>query len=263
MTPRARMLVPAALFAASGAIAAPLSAQVLHTNDRWKECAIVLDPSLTQAAWRRFVSEVGLVAYYRPQVGARPVGRGRMEFNVTQASTRIDPKSSAWNDTFSHPEADHYLIEGDALPIPSIGMRVGVSDRVDLGGYITKNLQSNYGLAGAQVQYAFRRDDARGVAAATRLTAGYLFGPQDAQVAVLGLDLVVSKRFSHLEPYAIATSYSSAGRETTSKVDLEDVAVSGTQGTLGLAVHLGPMRVAGEANFARVNGYALKVGFGW
>ena len=49
-----------------------LSAQVLHVNNRWDNCAMVIDPTLTQEAWHQFVKEVGLVAYFRPLAGARP-----------------------------------------------------------------------------------------------------------------------------------------------------------------------------------------------
>jgi hypothetical protein len=34
----------------------------LHVNPRWKECSFQIDPSLTQAAWRQFTREAGLVA---------------------------------------------------------------------------------------------------------------------------------------------------------------------------------------------------------
>ena len=43
-------------------VGSPLAAQHLHTNHEWDECSIVIDPSLTQAAWHQFVREVGLVA---------------------------------------------------------------------------------------------------------------------------------------------------------------------------------------------------------
>ena len=46
----------------------------LHVNPRWKECSLQLDPSLTQAAWRQFTREGGLVSYFRPLVDARPHG---------------------------------------------------------------------------------------------------------------------------------------------------------------------------------------------
>jgi hypothetical protein len=66
MNAPARVVLAAALMSALGS--SPLSAQVLHVNHRWEECAFVIDPSLTQDAWHQFVGEVGLVTYFRPLV---------------------------------------------------------------------------------------------------------------------------------------------------------------------------------------------------
>src|SRR5687767_7697462 len=91
-----------------------VTAQHLHTNHEWDECAIVFSPSLTQAAFHQFVREVGLVAYFRPLASARPLGRREIEFSVLNWGTKIDAHDAAWNDTFSHPDSTHWLFEGDA-----------------------------------------------------------------------------------------------------------------------------------------------------
>src|SRR5688572_25238095 len=77
---------------------------VLHVDSRWEECSFQLDPSLTQAAWHQFAGEAGLVAYFRPLVDARPMGRGAVEVSVLQWQTGIDDADAAWNDTFVHPD---------------------------------------------------------------------------------------------------------------------------------------------------------------
>jgi hypothetical protein len=258
---RPPLLRAAVLLLAAGA--APLPAQVLHTNDRWDECAIVLDHALTQDAWHRFVAELGVVGYYRPQAGARPLGRGRVELSVVQTNTRIDPAAPAWNDTFSHPDSTHWLIEGDALPIPSLAFRVGVSDRVDVGGYVTKNFASNYGLVGAQLQYSLRSRADSGISASGRLSAARLFGPEDMTFGVYGLDLAVSRPVSRFEPYAVISGHVAHGHETTSQVNLADETVLGVQGTLGLAVRIWGVRLGAEYTLARVNAYAFKIGYGF
>jgi hypothetical protein len=240
----------------------PLSAQHLHLNDRWDECAIVLDPSLTQEAWHRFVSELGLVTYFRPMVSAKPMGAKRLEFALLQWSTKIDDADPAWNDTFSHPDSAHYLFEGDALPIPGFMLRVGVTDRLDVGAYFTKNVRSNYGIVGGQVQYSLVNDQARNFAAAGRVSIARLFGPDDVSAGVSGLDLVVSRDISVFSPYAGVSGYFSRGREHTSKVDLDDESVLGLQGMLGVAVTVRAVRLGAEYSLAKVPGYAFKVAFG-
>lgn len=251
--------LPAALLLALAA--APLAAQQLHTNTRWKQCAIVLDPSLTPGAWHRFLSEIDQVLYYRPQIGARPLGRGQFEFSVLQASTQIDTKSSAWNDTFSHPDSTHWLTESNALPIPELAVRAGVSDRIDIGGFITKNFQSNYGLVGAQGQYALRTAANGGIALAGRVNAAWLFGPADMTYGVYGVDLVASRRISRFEPYAVLSGHFGHGAERTTKVDLPSETILGAHATLGMTVDLAGVRLGAEYTAARVDGYAFKIGY--
>lgn len=78
MKKTALSLITAALSLAL--FAPPLFAQVLHVNDEWESCAMVIDPSLTQESWHQFVSEVGLVTYFRPLASARPLGAKNFEF---------------------------------------------------------------------------------------------------------------------------------------------------------------------------------------
>lgn len=242
--------------------AGPLCAQVLHVNDEWDDCAIVLDPSLTQEAWHQFVSELAVVAYLRPLASAKPLGRGRFEIALVNASTRIDDADPAWNDTFSHPDPTHYLFDGGALPIPGLMARVGVSDRVDVGAYFTKNVNANYGIVGGQVQYGLIDDVETGVVAAARGTAVKLFGPEDLSASVYGVELLASRDVWVLSPYAGVSGHLSRGHERTSKVDLDDENVLGVQGTLGLAYSISHLRLGAEYTVGRVDGYAFKVAFG-
>src|SRR5262245_62645512 len=95
----------------------------LHVNPRWKSCAIQLDASLSQAAWHQFTRDVGVVAYFRPLADARPLGRGTVELSLLQWGTNVDETSSAWNDTFVHPDSTHWLTEGGPLAIPGLMVR--------------------------------------------------------------------------------------------------------------------------------------------
>lgn len=259
MNARTGSLLTAALVSAS--IAPPVSGQVLHVNDRWKECAIVLDPSLTQEAWHRFVSEVALVTYFRPLASARPLGARNVELAVLDWGTRIDAADDAWNDTFSHPDSTHWLFEGDALLIPGLMLRAGVTDRVDVGAYFTKSIGANYGIFGAQAQYSLLDDSDRNLAAAARANVIRLFGPEDLSASVYGVDFLMSKDLSVFSPYAGVSGYSSRGQEHTSKVNLENENVFGVQGMLGVAVSISGLRLGVELNLAKVSGYSFKIGY--
>jgi hypothetical protein len=255
-----------ALFVATLATAAAASAasgQVLHVNHEWDDCAIVLAPGLTQHAWHQFVSEVGVVMYFRPMTSAKPLGKRNVEFAVLRTGTRIDDQDAAWNDTFSHPDSTHWLFDGDALQIPGLMLRMGVTDRIDAGVYFTKNPNSNYGFIGGQVQYAFLDGVTAPVAAAGRLNVVTLFGPEDVSATVYGADVLVSKDVARfLTPYAGISGYLSRASEKTSTVNLDDENVFGVQGMLGISARVSVITVGAELNLARVMGYSFKVGVG-
>lgn len=239
-----------------------VSAQHLHTNDRWDECAIVLAPSLTPAAWRQFVSELGIVTYFRPMASAKPLGRKHFEIGLLDWGTQIDDADAAWNDTFSHPDSAHYLFEGSALHIPGLMARAGITDRVDVGMYFSKNLNSNYGFVGGQVQYAVLTDTERKLSAAGRVSIVRLFGPADVQASTYGLDFLVSTEISRFEPYLGVSGYMARGRETTSKVDLDAETAFGAQATVGITARVSVLRLGAEYHAAKVPGMSMKVALG-
>jgi hypothetical protein len=240
----------------------PAVAQRLHVNDHWDNCAIVIAPALTQEAWREFVGEVGLVVYFRPLTHAKPLGRGHVEVAAVNWSTRVDDAKSAWNDTFSHPDSTHWLYDGDALPIPGLLVRAGVTSRMDAGLYVTKAPGSNYGMLGGHLQYNLLNDTARKLAAAARVSAVRLLGPDDVSATVYGADLLVSRDVGVVSPYVLASGYLSRGHEHTSKVDLKSESVFGAQASVGVEVRVAGMRLGAEYNVARVTGYSFKVGYG-
>lgn len=237
----------------------------LHVSTRWEECAFQLDPALTQDAWRQFTEEAALVAYLRPLTDARPLGAGRVELSLLQWATAIDDSDSAWNDTFVHPSADHWLIEGDRLAFPGIMVRVGVSDRMDVGGYVTKNPKSNYGFVGGQVQHSIIHDEEHGWAVAGRANLVSLFGPEDVDLTVLGLDVLASKTvpvndWLTVSPYVGGSSYMSASREKSDVVDLDGEYVPGNQVMIGAVAEVYRTRLAMEVSSARVQTVSFKVG---
>jgi hypothetical protein len=239
-----------------------LSAQELHTNNRWKNCSFVIDPALTQGAWHDFVSEIGPTMYLRPLDTAQPLGRGHLEIAALGSATRIDQTKSAWNDTFSHPNDHHPLAEGSSLNIPGLMVRAGITDRIDVAAYGTKSINANYGIVGAQLQYALLNDANRNIAAAVRVTGAKLVGPEDLSASVYGVDLLASKTFGFVSPYAGVTGQLSRGQEHTTKVSLADENVLGAQGTLGVAAKFSVLTLGAEYHAAKVSGYAVKISVG-
>jgi hypothetical protein len=239
----------------------------LHGNGKWKECSIQLAPTLTQDAWRQFTQEAGLVAYFRPLVGAEPLGKGRFEVSAVQWETAIDDADDAWNDTFVHPDSAHYLFEGSGLKFPGLMVRAGVSAGMDVGLYFTKNPNANYGFFGGQLQRRLVGGKDRRWAASARASFVSLYGPEDADLTVYGMDLVASRkltvtRWAAVSPYVGVSGYLSTSHETSAVVALDDERVAGGQAMAGAVLQLSKARIAAEYNAAKVRTISLKVGFG-
>ena len=245
----------------------PHDGPTLHISNRWKECSFQLDAALTQSAWRQFTREAGLVIYFRPLTDARPMGRGNFEVSVLQAQTNIDDHDAAWNDTFVHPDAEHWLFEGPGLKFPGLTARVGVTGTTDLGLYITKNPNANYGVAGVQLQRAVFGNESEW-AGAVRGSFATLYGPEDVDFSVYGADFVASrtiavKRWATLSPYASVSAFVGASHEKSAVVALDDERTFGAQATLGAVMQLSKARLAAEYNVSKVPSISMKLGVGF
>lgn len=241
----------------------------LHVNPRWDECSFQLDESLTQSAWRQFTREAALVSYFRPLTDAKPMGVLNVEFSLLQWSTAIDDSDPAWNNTFVHPDSTHWLTEGSSLAFPGLMARVGVTDRLDVGAYWTKNPHANYGFFSGQLQYNLIDNPEKKWAASARLNFSSLYGPEDLTLRVYGMDVLASKEFTlyknwmTLSPYVGVSAYVSSSHEMTAVVELEDEILGGGQAMVGALLKLGMGRLGVEYNFAEVNTFSLKVGVGF
>jgi hypothetical protein len=238
----------------------------LHVNDKWKECSIQLDPSLTQEAWHQFAREAAMVTYFRPLTDAKPMGAKNFELSVLQWKTAIDDSDDGWNDTFVHPDSTHWLTEGSGLAFPGLTARAGITDKIDVGAYWTKNPNANYGFWGAQVQYNFINNVEKAWAASGRASFTSLYGPEDIKLKVYGIDLLASKEFriysdwASVAPYAGISAYLSSAHETSNQVALNDETVVGSQAMVGALVKLSIARLGVEYNFAKVNTLSFKIG---
>ena len=272
--PRVNALTTILAIAALTAMGSPALAQAhehgdhphLNVNPRWKQCSFQLSPNLTKEAWRQFATEASVVTYFRPLTDATPMGRGRFEISLTQWETGIDDSDAAWNDTFVHPDSTHYLLEGSRLAFPGLMGRVGVGERTDVGLYFTKSPGANYGFYGAQVQQNLLLDKA-GWSAAMRASFVSMYGPEDLDFTVLGLDVVTSRRFvmpslrASVAPYVVLSSSGARAHEKSSVVTLSDAFVSTNLATLGASLEFSAARVAMEYTNSTVPSVSMKIGF--
>lgn len=241
----------------------------LHINPRWKECSFQLDAALTQQVWREFTNEAGLVAYFRPLKDAQPIGAWNYEFSILQWNTAFNDRKSAWNDTFVHPDSVHYLKDGERLGFPALTLRTGITDKMDVGVYWMKSPGANYGFWGGQFQYNIMNDAAHQWAASARVSFATMYGPQDFDLNVYGIDLLASKRYAvysdwiSMTTYAGVSTYLTRTHETSAVVNLNDENVAGVQGMVGVTTQLSMANIAIEYNVATVSTLSFKIGVGF
>ena len=263
---------------ASLALATPATAQylhgghahepgrpTLHLSSRWKECSFQLDPALTKEAWQQFTREAGMVIYFRPLTDARPMGKGSFEVSVVQWKTGIDDADAAWNDTFVHPDAEHWLFEGSGLAFPGLTARAGIASGTDVGLFYTRNPNANYGVYGAQLQQNIV--GTRDTYLSARVSYSALFGPEDVGSDVSGVDLVGSRTLAltrriSLSPYAGVSGFVTRAFERSAVVNLADETAFGLQAMAGATLSGYGVRLGVDYNVAEVNSLSFKIGFG-
>src|SRR5262245_27515554 len=106
------------------ALAAPrhaLGEPTLHVGTEYEECYLDLHPELTAEEFRTFTAEGSSVVRFQQLAGAQTLGDGTWAVGLALSATPIDDSKGAWNNTFSHPTADHWL--GDVQRIPRITVR--------------------------------------------------------------------------------------------------------------------------------------------
>jgi hypothetical protein len=229
-----------------------------HIDPNIKTCSMIIDPSLTQDQWHKFVREGSAILSFKSLASAKTLGTLNFSIAIDQGTTPVDQHSYAWINTFAHPDADCPL--GDAIVFPAIRAGMGLTDNIDIGAYWTSAPGANYGGVGAEVKYALLQDSENLPAAATRASVSILTGVPDFNINIYSLEMMASKEFSLFTPYLGLRMNLATGAETTSKVNLERENILFPQGYAGVNIPVWMFRLAAEYNVSSVNTLAVAVG---
>jgi hypothetical protein len=247
------LLIASAVHAQSG------SDVYWHTDPGVKSCSMVIDPSLTQSQWSRFVTQAGATVSFKALGSAETLGKMNFKVGLDASSTPVDQHDPAWINSFTHPSSKNCPL-GDQIQIPTIRAEMGVSRNVDVGGYWTTAQDANYGLVGAEVKYAFVQHPGKPTAAAVRGSVSLLTGVPDFNMIVYGADFIASRRVALFTPYIGLKESLSVGTETTSKVDLHRETIPITQAYGGVVSSLWKVDLAAEYDVSFVNTFAFTAG---
>jgi len=230
-----------------------------HIDPNVESCSMVMDPALTQDQWHRFAEQAGAMVTFKSMASATTLGKMNFRVSIDASRTPVDQHDPAWINTFTHPDEDCPL--GDVISIPTLRAAMGVSDRMDIGGFWTTAPRANYGMAGGEIKYGLLRESDRYPAAAVRASAVFLTGVPDFDLNIYSLDVTASKTFTRLSPYVGFRSSFIMGTENTSKVDLKDERFGISQGYAGAVYTLWSFSLAAEYDIGPVNTLQFALGF--
>jgi len=220
----------------------------LHVNPNLKDCSIQFAPELTQEAFHRFVREFGSVSAFKQMSPPTTLGRRGVSVGLEGLSFTVDEHSDAWNDTFAHPDATHEL--GSDKKYPLVRARVGLTDRLDLGGFFAENPNANYGWVGVEAKYGlFRQSETVPVSVALRGAYTRTIRADDLDMHAATLGVSVGRTFKGLiTPYVGVGSDGVLANERSEAVDLEQEAMDVPHRFAGVEVRFWHLALGAEVN---------------
>jgi len=236
----------------------------LHVNNnKWPECAIELDPSLSQSDFRKFGQEASSFLYFKSVCSPKTLKKWKFELSLTRVTTgKICDDKTHWNNTFTHPDSAHWLVpQSKRLTFPHLNFRIGISSRIDLGGYfIYLPSKTNYGFAGVDSRYRIINDTAHKIYLTGRLALTTLLGTKDMNFHMVSHELSFGKSFGLFTPYAGISASLGYMEEQTDKVNLNKEYLPLVSGVTGIEFNYKFISVGVEATLSKLNMYTLKLG---
>jgi hypothetical protein len=230
----------------------------LHVGYEYKSCYIDLHPELTSGQFRNFSRQFADAGAFVSMSGAGALQAGHVALGLTLSQTFIDDAKPEWNNTFSHPGAEHWLGR-PALPI--LMARVGLPRAFAAEVMFTGDPQSNWAIfAGALRVPVISEAAGWPVTAVARVQYMHLLGARELNLGAGTVEGLVSRSFGRFTPYASLAAVASRASEHTDELALGSTTAFGGRASAGLEVALGRFRVAGQGVWASVPVVAVMVG---
>ncbi len=249
-------------------VAAPAGAQtpdagrpapILHVHTDYRSCYFDLHPELTKDEFKEFAGELGSILRFRQLGDATTLGKGKVDVSVQYTSSSIDDGKGAWNNTMSHPAADHYL--GRSIEFPRLVARVGVSDRVDIGAWGGLNPNANYGLVGLDSKIVLmRQGPSKPVSISIRPSVASLVGPAEIWAGSASVDVSVSRAFGAFAPYVGFATTGALAVERSNDVDLDPIFAEDSIAYAGLTYSVRGIQLSAEVEKGALVSYGFRIG---
>ena len=231
----------------------------LHVGTEHEECYVKFASNLTQNAFQRFVREFGSVSAFKLMAPPTSLGPWRVALAVEQLSFTVEERADAWNDTFAHPDAYHEL--GSDKAFPMLRLRVGVSDRIDVGAFYTKAPQANYGWLGLEAKYGLlQQSQTMPISLAVRGAYTKTLYVEDMDMHAVSADVAAGRTFwSRFTPYLSLGSDLVFARETSDVVALQNETEIVPRATGGFEFRYWHIGFGAEAHVSELTSWQMQV----
>lgn len=207
--------------------------------------------NLTQGQFHELSKDLGATFSYKGVTPATPLGLVGFDLGVEVSAT--DVKNS-----------DLFRLAGggdhSTLYVPKLHISKGMFAGFDIGAFVGGVSSINATLFGADIRYAFIDDTLTTPAVALRLSGTKSTGGGDLDVTTYGADLLVSKKFTIVTPYAgagVVRVQSTPGGSALAREQF-----NAGRGFVGVNVNFGVINLAVEAE--RMSGNStLSAKAGW
>ena len=222
------------------ALAAPL-AQAQFTSIR----------NLAADELERVTADLGAAFSYKGVTPATSLGTTGFDLGLEVSDTRIE-------------NSRLFRLAGAGAPshitVPKLHVHKGLPWGIDVGAFVAAASEVDARLFGADVRYALVRDGLASPAVAVRLSGTRATGLGDLRLGTAAADLMVSKKFTALTPYAGAGFVRTTARASNS--DLGEARAEEARVFVGLNVNLVAVNLAIEAEKSGDN-RTLSAKLGW
>jgi hypothetical protein len=230
----------------------------LHVGSAYSSCYIDLHSELTADQFHLFAREFADAGTFVQMSGARSLPPWQVGVGVSYVQTFVDDATPQWNNTFTHPTADHWLGQP---AFPMLQARLGLPRRFQGEVMFTADPNSNWGLVGAGLRAPVLSEaDGRPVSVAARVTYVHLLGPEELGLDAGTVEGIVSRSFGRYTPFVGVAGVVSRAVEKTPELALGSTTALGARGTAGIEVAVWRFRFAGQAMWAAVPSVALSIG---
>ena len=149
---------------------------------------------LTQRQFKALSEDLAAVAGYKATASAKPQGIIGFDVGVNLTATQVE-SASAWEEATGGDDLD-------TVVVPKLYARKGLPMDFDVGAFYVTVPGSNIEAWGAELQYAILDGGLASPALAVRGTHTGIFGVDDLDFTTTSMELVLSKGFVFVTPYA-------------------------------------------------------------